>query len=472
MRRAGNPLLPLVPSITFDCADEGEHDIEVWVTDEAGNSDFCITTVIIQDNMNSCNDDTLVVAGVIGGAVLTTMNEELPEVHVEITGMGMEDMTDELGDYLFDDGLQVGNNYSVAPWKNDDPLNGITTFDLVLMSKHVLNIAPLADPYKIIAADVNNSGAVTTADIVALQKLLLQIDDEFQNNTSWRFVRADYAFPNPLDPFSPPYPESVDVANHSTDVWDADFVAVKIGDLNGSASAIYSGNVSDRSLGSTSFVVKDRHLAAGEAFTVPFHFAENIDFHALQFTLEFETDLELQGIEKGELPGVAGDRFETARLDEVDAVTGTWYHTTPVKVNPDDVLFSLRFRANREGKLSELLRITSSRTAALAYTAAGLEQDLNLQYENANDMAFQLLQNQPNPFKKITHIGFTLPESGPAKLTVYDLSGSIVHTWEQDCQQGFNEVSIQRSELPVGGVLYYQLETANNTATKKMILLQ
>lgn len=461
-----------VDTLIFDCADQGEHEIELWVTDEAGNSDYCITNFIVQDNMELCNDDDLV-AGVIGGDVQTTMGDELPDVHVEISAMAMEAMTDDLGDYTFED-LSVGNTYLVEPWKNDDPTNGITTFDLVLMSKHVLQISPLTDPYKLIAADINNSGAVTTADIVELKKLVLQIYDEFPDNDSWRFVRADYEFPDTLDPWTPAFPEFVNIPNHDEDdVLDANFVAVKIGDLNGSAAANLN-TVDDRNRESFTLLVEDREVRAGEELSVPVKFEDENDLLALQFTLEFETDLELQGIEKGELSGVAGDRFETTRL-QAGIVTGTWYHTEPVVVKPDAALFSLRFKSQRAGRLSEMLNLTSSRTEALAYTGEGMEQDLNLYFKNNTDMGssitFQLHQNQPNPFKKFTQIGFTLPEASPAKLTIYDLSGSILGTWEQHGEQGFNQITIRRSELPTSGVLYYQLETPSNTATKKMILL-
>jgi len=37
---------------------------------------------------------------------------------------------------------------------------------------------------------------------------------------------------------------------------------------------------------------------------------------------------------------------------------------------------------------------------------------------------------------------------------------------------GYNEELIERNELSATGILYYQLETATETATKKMILVK
>jgi hypothetical protein len=68
------------------------------------------------------------------------------------------------------------DSVEVKPYRNDNPLNGLTTFDLVLISKHILGIEPLGSPWKLIAADANKSGSVTTADIIAFRKLILGID--------------------------------------------------------------------------------------------------------------------------------------------------------------------------------------------------------------------------------------------------------------------------------------------------------
>jgi len=467
---------PPTDQLVFDCAGEGIHTVEVWVTDQAGNADFCKTDIIIQDNMNLCNDDSLSVNnGMIGGGIETQMGETFPDVHVDISSMGMTYMTDAEGNFAFHN-LNLGNNYSVEPWKNDDPKNGVTTFDLVLITRHVLNIQPLDSPYKLIAADVNSSGTVTTLDVVELRKLILGIYTTFPDNSSWRFVDADYVFPNPGTPSNPPYPEVLNIANMNNDVLNADFIGVKIGDVNGSAAVNFNGDLTnDREGRNINILLEDRKIEAGEEFTVPVRLEEDYNLLALQFTLEFETDLELQGIEKGVLSGVAGDRFETVLLRE-GIVTGSWYHTSPVLATKDDALFNLRFVSNRSGVLSEMLTLTSNFTRAVAYDEEEIPLNLNLMFINPSDMqttyAFQLYQNQPNPFKRVTNIGFTLPETGPAKLVIYDVSGNILKTYNKVYDQGYNEVSIMRQELPSGGVLFYQLQTPKHTETKKMILLQ
>lgn len=72
-------------------------------------------------------------------------------------------------------------------------LNGISTFDLVLISKHILNIETLNCPMSRIAADVNNSGTITANDMVTLRQLILNIITEYPDLPSMRIVPIFFA---------------------------------------------------------------------------------------------------------------------------------------------------------------------------------------------------------------------------------------------------------------------------------------
>jgi hypothetical protein len=475
MRRFGDLNPPTATQLVFECAHEGENQVELWVTDEAGNSDYCITPVFIQDNMDLCNDDILVVNAMISGEVVTETGTSLTGVNVQIANPTMTETTNTTGVYEFHD-LPTGSSYEVAPYRNDAPLNGVTTFDLVLMSRHILGMAPLNSPYKIIAADINKSGSVTTADMLELRKVILQIVPTFPNNTSWRFVKRDYVFPNPANPFSPAFPEAKMVQPLSQDVYDADFVGVKIGDLNCSASTSFGSETGDRNNGETlTLFTEDRTVQAGELIEIPIQVKDKRALIALQLAFEFETDdLELQGIEKGDLPGFSGKCFGLSHA-AAGIVTAGWFDTHTARLEENDALFSLRFKVKSPSRLSEMLAL-SPVFDALAYDEKETTMNIELEFLNqtaANALAaFELHQNYPNPFKKATRIAFTLPEAGDAKLTVFDLSGRVLKTVEQSFNIGYNEVSIERQELPSGGVLFYQLETPTQTARRKMILLQ
>ncbi len=62
--------------------------------------------------------------------------------------------------------------YTVYPEKLDSLPNGVTTFDMVLIAKHILAVDTL-DFWQLLAADINGNGSITTLDMVSLRKWIL-----------------------------------------------------------------------------------------------------------------------------------------------------------------------------------------------------------------------------------------------------------------------------------------------------------
>ena len=127
------------------------------------------------------------------------------------------------------------NTYDITPAKFDGVAEGVSTFDLVLLAQHILGINQLSSPYQLIAADIDNDGNVDIFDMLELRQLILFSISDFSNNTSWKFVDADYVFQNPLAPWAEDYPQSITVDLGEENMMDEDFIAVKIGDLDGDA---------------------------------------------------------------------------------------------------------------------------------------------------------------------------------------------------------------------------------------------
>ena len=147
--------LPGPPSSTeliFDCDQIGMHEVNLWVTDEVGNSDYCTTVVEIQNNMGACGDPNM---GSIEGEVETEMGDEVEDVTVNVMGSNaFPNTTGFNGSFAFPS-VPLGGDYTVMPKKDMEHLNGVTTFDMVLMGRHILGMEELDTPYKIIAADIN-----------------------------------------------------------------------------------------------------------------------------------------------------------------------------------------------------------------------------------------------------------------------------------------------------------------------------
>lgn len=458
--------------ITFDCTNIGQNPVQVWATDEANNQDFCETFVIIQDNMNACGGNPLIV---MNGQIANEENEGVENVSVELNGnLTSQTFTNGNGTYQFSN-LPIGYDYTVTPQLDQGLMNGVTTFDLVLLHRHVLGMQLLDSPYKFIAGDINRSNWLTVSDVVDLRKAILGITNFFPNNTSWRFVEGSYSFPDPQNPFSQSFPEVCNVNDLAPNSPPVNFVGIKIGDLNGNANASnLMGNSEERS-GSEFFITApDRQVKAGEKVTVEFN-ASLEKIVAYQFTLNFDPNsLAFEKLTPG--PNSQEENFGMTRLDE-GAITASWYQ---LAIDKQPVLpehqFSLTFTAKTDGKLSDLLSINSRFTKAEGFEADGMSRPVALQFTNLSGTAFpatgfELYQNMPNPFSDATTIAFQLPEASAATLTLFDVSGRLVKEIKGEFSKGYHEISLEKGSLPGAGVFYYRLETPTHTATKKLTMM-
>ena len=194
--------------------------------DESGNQNACTINAAIGNASLSCYDFFT-----IEGFVKTEYGDPIRGVSLSLIGATTIQITaDTTGYYRFEDVLE-GQDYTLVAEKDIGDVNGATTFDLILMQKHILDIQLLDSPYKIIAADVNHSDIVSTFDLLRLRKLILGVTSELENNTSWRFVAADYVFSNPLMPLDEDFPEMIPI-NALPDDTVINITGIKIGDVN------------------------------------------------------------------------------------------------------------------------------------------------------------------------------------------------------------------------------------------------
>lgn len=172
----------------------------------------------------------------VSGNVSTYTGAPIPSCKVFISGGTSGYVyTDPQGNYTFPN-IPAGGNYAITPVRDTNDLNGVSTYDMVLITNHLLGVQALDSPWKIIAADVNHNNSVTTFDIVEARKLILGIYPQFPSNAAWRFFPAAITFGNPQNPFASALPlESILITNLQGNFTAGGFKGVKVGDANGSA---------------------------------------------------------------------------------------------------------------------------------------------------------------------------------------------------------------------------------------------
>jgi len=201
------------------------------IADQCGNSATCSQTV---------TNIQRVIQGVLSYATnypsLNPSDLRLAGVGVGLSGDGSQrTQTAADGSYSFT--VYAGGNFTVTPDlpASDPPVNGITTTDIVLIRRHILNVGKLSSPYKLLSADVNGSESVTTSDVVKLRQLILGLTNSLPAGL-WRVVPSDYVFPDVQNPWGAP--EGRSYTNLVENRTGQDFLAIKMGDVNNSWSPV------------------------------------------------------------------------------------------------------------------------------------------------------------------------------------------------------------------------------------------
>ncbi len=459
-------VIKLPQAITYDCIRVGNQAITVYVVDPEGNYDFATTTISIQDNAKICEGlfEEQSKKSLIAGSIHTVAGKMVENVTVKVNEGMTSSTTGTDGTFQF--ALENGDNYTITSEKNNDALNGVSTFDLVLINKHILGIATLDSPYKQIAADVNQSGTITAFDMVQLRRLILNISTSFPNSDSWRFVDASFEFSD--TPLTDDFNEFRSINDLKSNMMYNDFIAIKIGDVNESAIANSLATVTSRNSNKTLLLqTQDRYVTEGDRIAIDINTTDLDQIQGYQFSMN-HNGLELMNIEDGL---ATADNFNT---NWRHTITTSWNKTNQTnQTNQNSTLFTLNFVATTSGQLSNLLSISSDITTIEAYDETGNIMDISLEFTSDNaGLGFELNQNTPNPFRGETVIGFTLPTASSATLKVINAQGKVLKSIDGMYQKGYNSITLNAKELRTTGVVYYRLETIDKVASKKMLIIE
>ena len=465
--------------LIFDCDDilNGISQLiplRVYYEDEYGNTDFCIVQLNLQDNQSDLCED--IDGSMIAGRVHTEFEEMLEDVQVTLRNNTLDfsslDDTDRNGYYAFED-LPTSTNYSISSRMEDDALNGVSTLDLVLIQRHILGLSSLGSPFKIIAADADNSGNVSAIDLLTIRKLILGITTEFPNGqAAWRFPEEGQQFLDVQAPF--PYNEEIDIFNLQGDMLNQDFIAVKIGDVNDSADLDFQGINRQSELKSNqdlTLIIDEMNLDAGDEAIIPVYAKGLREVLGLQNTFSFDNNA-LEFVEvRASVLDIDEENLGLAYVNE-GLLSMSWNDTDAVSADEDEVLFELVFNVKENINLSDKLYINSAVTHSEAYDSDLKLMDMKLDFRGTLNDEFVLFQNMPNPFLETTDIRFKIPASSGVIFKVYDVTGREIYSETSTFDAGLHTIRLTRDQLQSTGVMYYTIETDFGTDSKKMIQIR
>ncbi|MBN8679690.1 MAG: hypothetical protein J0M29_15785 [Chitinophagales bacterium] len=241
---------PLDTTAVFTSDDVGIKTVEIWARDSAENYSSCTSKVVLNGGYGGCDPS--------GWAIQCQNHEDFGIINIQAQILAYNCLGDTVrmtGPYgpgtdpnfwsnHIDGTLtyrwyiapEAGYTVEIVPFRNDNPLNGVTTYDLTLINKHILGLEPLNSPYKMLAADINQDGNITTFDVLLLRKLILGLIPNLPHGKAWRFMPKSFVFPNLANPFASPVPDKLISPNTN---WPSinfyEFRGIKIGDVNNSA---------------------------------------------------------------------------------------------------------------------------------------------------------------------------------------------------------------------------------------------
>jgi len=275
--------------------------------------------------------------------------------------------------------------YRVIPKvrNNDAWWNGVTTYDIAMIYRHLNGIVPFTAIYQYAAADANGNNQIEFTggaypDILSIKQLILGITDTLANQTSWRYFdeNSPGTLPTPTinDPFMLPS-EFRQVSPSNTDL---NFIAVKVGDLNNS----HNNDLELRPAGMLPLRTELKtRPAAGEYLSLPIRYEGAIALTALQMGLRFDADSwEYAGISKGDAAQVSEASFNLLELGNGE-MKFIWYGTFPDDyVRPGQTLFFLTLRAKKAIRdASRPIRVDDALLRSIAYTPEGIMYNLGME---------------------------------------------------------------------------------------------
>lgn len=475
--------------LTVTCADTGNLALRIYAIDAMGMTDFCETVLSVQAfNDQICNPDNgngnggnNELHGIIAGAVATPQYENKEGVEINITAQVMGEFityTNQNGNYIFQN-LMEGDDYTIEPVSNPAvDLSMVTTGDLILISRHILDIQPFVEPYQYVAADVNNDQRVNIIDLISIRRVILGLTSTYPASDSWKFISTAHNFGYDSDQYLNDQLMTVyNVNDLDGSMLSANFMAIEMGNIS---DAVVEDGLADnnQSRSVSSLRIPDMELTANNYYEI----AVPQPTHLLGFqtTLELDDELELLGIEYG--TATEGDFNLNHSANGLIGIA----HINQPQAGNDTPLFVLQIKANRSGQLKDMLQLNDRIVVSEAYVdEAGQPtvNDLALDFEVANKLEnrdlvetapqFKVDQNIPNPFRNTTNIDFYLPHDGLVELMVYDQQGRTLLLRQLTGITGHNSLKIERTELGnASGLLYYTIASEAGTITKKMLLLK
>lgn len=357
-------------------------------------------------------------------------------------------------------------------------LNGVSVVDLCKIAQHITGINPLPSPYALLAADANQSGSITTFDIVELRKLIYGIYSSLPTNTAWKFI-ADYCnFPNPGNPFQGACQSGISSTELAAlDGGIARVLGIKIGDVDGDARLNGEPYVPPIVSDSLTMLLTQGQVSTGVPVAIPIKFDKNFTLGSLQAKFFLDPALMRYDSISGGLINVV-----SPNVAHYDTLTGQLKFATggyfDLLVTAGVPLFYIHFTPLQVADVSDVLKLAQGdpnyRNFAIGddcalYYTIGASYSGSLLSHSPHWQGLRVHPPSPNPFDEHTFLEIELESNETALLEVLDLTGRIVYSAEKNLSAGNYRWEIPAYAVAPGSLAVWRLQVGERMVAGKLV---
>jgi len=252
----------------------------------------------------------------------------------------------------------ISNTLKTADWKEgtydieldkyDLCQSGVSSVDIVLVMRHILGLRELDSNAKLVAADYNEDGKVSAADLIGMRKTVLGTED-CQDDSKWRFFKNSLNENNliELDNLSE---HDLSYTINQFETQDINIIALKKGDVN--QSAIDNESTKSKKI---QLVTDDISLRAGNEYEVKFTAKEALDFVSGDFNFQYGPELTITGFSSDPLD-IQNYHYHIGD----NKAKLIWYGEENASFDTDEQVLTMLIRSNVNGQLSDFLSPSST----------------------------------------------------------------------------------------------------------------
>ncbi len=396
-----------------------------------------------------------------------------------------ERIADYTGYYCFSlphDPAPIGaNNYSVIVSRDGNMTCGVTAGDISEIRKLILGVIPSwTEPSKFVAADMNNNGTISTADIVCIQKLILgRENSENCQPPSWKFVyEQDYDLFKQNNPsgiisngITAPFLKTF---NYQSSTQFRSFAGVKMGDVNYTCLHYQPGNFQDEDI-TTRSVGQSYTLFCGPVQNylginrIPVYASDNSTFAMLGSSF-YISNANVVGVLSGQISN--NDYMVTTPMSQNNGINMTWVSeaSSGQIVNSSSPIFYIEVsNLQNNGSYNLPTLDVNSPTENLLMKSDGSEYDIVFQYLTSNLLAPKREEKvfvSPNPTSDYIDIMYYVSIPGNIDIQIRDNTNRLMDNFSQNVSSGWNTLHYNTlNQLP--GIYFINVVENKESIVKK-----